>query len=89
MELHPLIWGWKSDNENVHVDACGRVLTRKLSRQRSSWTCAFGSGEECPLSRSMMIKAKNILMKERIWINRAAIEFVFQPFIVTLALVAR
>ena len=31
------------------------------------------------LSRSMMIKAKNTLMKERIWINRVASEIVFQP----------
>ena len=30
------------------------------------------------LSRSMMIKAKNALMKERIWIDRVASEIVFQ-----------
>ena len=30
------------------------------------------------VSRSMMIKAKNIIMKERIWINRAMNETTFQ-----------
>ena len=35
------------------------------------------------LSFSMMIKAKNTLVKDRIWINRFAREFVFQPFIQT------
>ena len=38
------------------------------------------------LSRSMMIKAKNALMKERIWIDRVASEIVLQPFIQTPAL---
>ena len=38
------------------------------------------------LSRSMMIKAKNTIMKERIWINRVASESVFQPGIQTMAL---
>ena len=37
-------------------------------------------------SCSMMIKAKNTIMKERIWINRVASEIVFQPFIWTPAL---
>ena len=35
------------------------------------------------LSSSVMIKARNTLMKERIWINRVASEFVFQHFIQT------
>ena len=35
------------------------------------------------LSNSMMIKAKNTLVQERIWINRVARESVFQPFIQT------
>ena len=38
------------------------------------------------LSRSMMIKAKNTLLNERIWINRVASELVFQDFVQTLAL---
>ena len=42
--------------------------------------------EDGSLSRSMMIKAKNTIMKERIWINRVASEIVFQPGIQTMAL---
>ena len=38
------------------------------------------------LSRSMMIKGKNTIMKERIWINRVASKTVFQPGIQTMAL---
>ena len=38
------------------------------------------------LSCSMMIKAKNTITKERIWINRVASEIVFQPGIQTMAL---
>ena len=35
--------------------------------------------EDGLLSRSMMIKASNTIMKERIWINRVASKIVFQP----------
>ena len=35
------------------------------------------------LSNCMMIIAKNTLVKERIWFNRVAGQFVFQPFIQT------
>ena len=35
-------------------------------------TCVKVSDEDDFLSRGMMIKAKNLIMKERIWINRAA-----------------
>ena len=38
------------------------------------------------LSRSMMIKARNTVMKERIRINRVANEIVFHPCIQTMAL---
>ena len=38
------------------------------------------------LSRGMMIKANNTLLKERIWINRVASELVFLHFILTPAL---
>ena len=36
------------------------------------------SDEDGLLSRSMMIKAKNIIMKERIWINRVINETTFE-----------
>ena len=42
--------------------------------------------EDGLLSRSMMIKANNTIMKERIWINRVASKVVFQPGIQTMAL---
>ena len=42
--------------------------------------------EDGLLSRSMMIKANNTIMKERIWINRVASKIVFQPGIQTMAL---
>ena len=39
------------------------------------------SNEKDCLSRSMTIKAINTIMKERIWINRAASEIVFRPML--------
>ena len=42
--------------------------------------------EDGLLSRSMMIKANNTIMKERIWINRVASKIVFQFGIQTMAL---
>ena len=38
-DKHLVNLGWNSDN--VNVDALRKVLTRKLARQRSSWTCAM------------------------------------------------
>ena len=42
--------------------------------------------EDGLLSRSMMIKANNTIMKERIWINRVASKIVFQSGIQTMVL---
>ena len=80
-----------------HEAECVKPLNRSLESvscptgtQKSHESCTMSdvkvSNEDSFLSCSMMIKAKNTIMKERIWINRVASNIVFQPGIQTMAL---
>ena len=54
------------------------MKARRLSKVMNvSELVSDGDGS---LSRSMLIKTYNTLMKERIWLDRVASEIVFQPF---------
>ena len=57
--------GIQIDDASVHDIAVRRRSHESSVHPRRSWTWAFGSDEECPLSRSMMIKAKSTIMKDR------------------------
>ena len=58
-----VIFGWNSDNENVHVDACGRFLNTKALLLEKLVDVSVWFGRIVPSVPHLMIKAKNTRMK--------------------------
>ena len=70
---------------DVPDDALWKALEMKTrSPEKFTDVCELnGTDENGFLSNSMKINVMNTIVTEKIWINRVAGEFVFQPFIQT------